>query len=152
MGKEETKKVVIKGRKYDIDNERVLSFRDEFFYLCLKEFHSYGIKPFIDYLISEKPLDTKWNMGGYGVIEFITKDGRNVTLCGNHGMTEIIARIRDGQWDPSEVLHDLAFFNIAVGIDSKDDRLSFRDDVREMIKNGFSVTVLVNKKIEMKLK
>lgn len=142
---------VVKGRIYDINEERVLSFRDKDFYACIEEFSSpYSIKPFIDYLISNEPLATEWNFGGYGEYKFTARDGRNVTLLGNHGITDIIAGIRDGRWDPSDVLHDLAFFNIVAGTDPKDERLSFRDEVRDMIKNGFTVTVLVKKQPKSK--
>lgn len=137
----------VSGRIYDINDESVLSFRNKHYLLCVNEFRIPSIRPFIEYLISGEILNSVWNRGGYGggygELGFQTRDGERVELSGNHGVSEIIEGIRDEKFDVSEVLHDLAVLYRGSGSEPKEERKEFYEKIRDIIKNGLTVDVLV---------
>jgi len=135
----------VQGLDYDMDNQSVLSFRDKNFRAFVNEFYIHSIKPFIEYLLSGSILTSMWNHGGYSSLKFKTREGEEKQLSGNHGMSEIIDGIRDGKFDVSEVIHDLAVLYRGSGQESKEEREQFYKKIKDVIKEGITVEVLVEK-------
>lgn len=136
----------INGRKFDIDKERALSFRDKAYYARFQEFKPHQFKPFIDYLMSGIILDWEWNLrGGYNDLDYVNAKGEKKTLEGNHGVTEILQGIDEGRWNPSDVLHDFAVFYQGCNFcdeSSKEERQKLYQEIKVLIQKDFSVELI----------
>jgi len=134
---------IINGRKFDISNERVLSYKDKSYYMRFNKFKPYQIRPFIDYLLSGIILEWEWNSrGGYNTLKYDNSRGEHKELSGNHGLTEILKGIENGRWNPSEVLHDFIVFYRGCSFcddSTKEERMKLYNEVKDLIKLGYSV-------------
>jgi hypothetical protein len=143
----------IDGRNFDIDKERVLSFRNKTYYYYFKEFKPYNIREFIDYLMSGDILDWEWNCrGGYNTIRYTSSSNKEIVLHGNHGMTEILYGFEYGTLDPSEVLHDFIVFYLGCNFCDEstiEDRQQLYIKVKNLIEEGFSIKVVDHSLIKL---
>jgi len=125
----------IRGRKYDVEEKRALSFEDKSFLNCVNEFRPSQLRQFIEYILSGSTLDWRWNArGGYNDIQYMDRKGNEIKMMGNHGMTDILKGIEEGRWDPSEVVHDLAILYRGSAFEPKTERQRYYKEVAEIIR------------------